>query len=311
MKQEHLFLLLIGLKMCVGLFDFREGEPKFQIQVLDPTKMELPDVSTLGLSVPMVSPVDKRKFNCYIPQPLQEPKDEVRDDPEVTPETLLSSLTQCLYRLGGWWTYEFCPKKHLRQFHQEKDKPIRPQDDFSLGRYGGKVGTIHDGYYAEEYVQGTVCDITGKPRTTQVRYICSADRMSTSLSEIIEPSSCNYVLTVGIPQLCKHSAFRPVDPTVQTITCIPEHDPTMAAESPSPQQDMLKAFEAIYHQYLNQEDDDEEQQLELRAAPAVASKSISVHRSQSKSNQPSPTQDQHPPQDGDQPQDQQEDLYGS
>ena len=28
---------------------------------------------------------------------------------------------RCFYRLEDWWTYELCYKKHVRQFHREKD----------------------------------------------------------------------------------------------------------------------------------------------------------------------------------------------
>ena len=27
----------------------------------------------------------------------------------------------CFYRVEGWWTYEFCYEKHLKQFHQENN----------------------------------------------------------------------------------------------------------------------------------------------------------------------------------------------
>lgn len=219
----------------------------------------------------MVSPVDKRKFDCYIPHPVEEAPEEVEDDPDLTPESLLSPLTQCLYRveiclfkcsffkLGGWWTYEFCPKKWLRQFHQEKDKPIRPQDDFILGRWDRQAGVIHDDYYSEEYTDGAVCDITGKPRTTQVRYRCSGDP-SISLSEITEPSSCTYVLSVQLPQLCKYPAFRPADPKLQIITCIPEHDPNAIVSNSV--NDLKAQFEAMHLEHLFSDDEDEELVME-------------------------------------------------
>jgi hypothetical protein len=36
-------------------------------------------------------------------------------------------------QIDGWWTYEFCYGKHIRQYHQEKNMPIRPQDEYFLG----------------------------------------------------------------------------------------------------------------------------------------------------------------------------------
>ena len=38
----------------------------------------------------------------------------------------------CFYRMEDWWTYELCYKKHVRQFHKEKDVL---QSEFILGEY--------------------------------------------------------------------------------------------------------------------------------------------------------------------------------
>ena len=52
-----------------------------------------------------------------------------------------SLIGSCFYRLEGWWTYEFCFPKSIRQFHQEKVKSSGQPDtttitqDYTLGRY--------------------------------------------------------------------------------------------------------------------------------------------------------------------------------
>lgn len=38
----------------------------------------------------------------------------------------------CTYRIQGWWTYEICFGKHIRQYHEEKDQP-KPTMEFFLG----------------------------------------------------------------------------------------------------------------------------------------------------------------------------------
>ena len=52
--------------------------------------------------------------------------------PSIT--SLLQPLTDaCFYRFEGWWTYEFCFKKHVRQYHVESNAKISV--DYSLGKF--------------------------------------------------------------------------------------------------------------------------------------------------------------------------------
>ncbi|KAK8515524.1 hypothetical protein V6N12_075565 [Hibiscus sabdariffa] len=47
------------------------------------------------------------------------------------PDELLEVLkNQCFIRQEGWWSYEFCYQKHLRQLHLEEDKVVQ---EFVLG----------------------------------------------------------------------------------------------------------------------------------------------------------------------------------
>merc|ERR1712138_202081 len=58
------------------------------------------------------------------------------DKPE-TLATLLSKLGgQCAKLSQGWWTYEWCHRRHVRQFHAQGSK-IDP--DWSLGGYSRTV----------------------------------------------------------------------------------------------------------------------------------------------------------------------------
>jgi protein OS-9 len=73
--------------------------------------------------------------------------------------------------------------------------------------------------FRELYDGGAPCDVTGKPRRTEVRMRCV-----TGLAQILsinEPSSCSYVLNVASPQLCRHEAFRPRQESLATIYCVP------------------------------------------------------------------------------------------
>ncbi len=41
---------------------------------------------------------------------------------------------KCYYRQQGWWTYEFCYKSHVRQFHMDMNTK-KITEEFMLGYY--------------------------------------------------------------------------------------------------------------------------------------------------------------------------------
>ena len=49
-----------------------------------------------------------------------------------------SELVQsCFYSLQGWWSYELCPGRQLRQFHLEEGN--RPNPVINMGRYDSQA----------------------------------------------------------------------------------------------------------------------------------------------------------------------------
>jgi len=77
-------------------------------------------------------------------------------------------------------------------------------------------------YYSEIYSHGTPCDITGNPRTTEVRYYCHKEKISSTITDIKEPSSCSYIFTVSTTLLCNHPLFAPKKEVALPIYCIAE-----------------------------------------------------------------------------------------
>ena len=61
-------------------------------------------------------------------------------------------------------------------------------------------------YLAHAYTGGQKCELTGKPRSVEVRYTCHPTM--NAITSVKEPASCSYVITLGTPKLCKHPAFR-------------------------------------------------------------------------------------------------------
>ncbi|VDO70117.1 unnamed protein product [Haemonchus placei] len=96
----------------------------------------------------------------------------------------------CSYRVDPYWTYELCHGRYIVQYHEEKDiRGIGRTAEYYLGNLHVDYSTLstpvnHDNppkriidgeehaYFPVLYSQGTTCDITGKPRTTTVMYIC-------------------------------------------------------------------------------------------------------------------------------------------
>ena len=115
-------------------------------------------------------------------------------------------------------------------------------------------------YHAHHFTGGTPCDLTGRNRSTEVRFVCAPDAGGGSgsggagstapaeppagkrlvsgdaggapgvqppsvgahfVESIKEPTTCHYVLTLATPALCAHAAFRQDEPTVAHIRCIP------------------------------------------------------------------------------------------
>ncbi|KAK6011726.1 glucosidase II beta subunit-like protein, partial [Ostertagia ostertagi] len=103
----------------------------------------------------------------------------------------------------------------------------KPTTTSAPANYDNPPKRVIDGeeyaYYPVLYSQGTTCDITGKPRTTTVMYICveSARNQIHSLSEV---SSCNYEVIVLTYALCSHPSYKRKVKENQEIVCYSTHD---------------------------------------------------------------------------------------
>lgn len=197
---------------------------------------------------------DGTSYNCYLPV-TEETKTVktgaymqnssnalLENDKKIlkTPDELLDVLKDegCLYRHEGWWSYELCYQKTLRQVHVEDEKVVQ---EFVLGQFDPEATSSYNEkhsdasllkdprsrdasqrYHAHQYTNGTTCDLTDVPRETEVRYICSGSGAQVVIGSIKEISSCKYVVTVQAPMLCKHPMFQQERPTL-TINCIEIH----------------------------------------------------------------------------------------
>lgn len=98
-----------------------------------------------------------------------------RTGPVSTQELAHAVNTTCSRLSAGWWVYEVCLGGKVRQFHAEKDNI---QMEYVLGQAGKDVEMFLGSPRAGAspalwgiYKGGTVCDVTGLPRQTEVSFL--------------------------------------------------------------------------------------------------------------------------------------------
>ncbi|KAK4797860.1 hypothetical protein SAY86_030186 [Trapa natans] len=220
-------------------------EPKYDIQFHLEDSPFVPDDEHESMVMPNK---DGQKYLCYLPKVEkskngrssgQQNMSSMVMESEIkfklkTPDELLEVLKErCFLRQEGWWSYEFCYQKQLRQFHLDEEKVVQ---EYVLGIYDEEATTAFNQnlsdiftlkdprakdaaqrYHAHQYTNGTECDLTDHPRETEVRFVCAEPRaMITSITEL---STCKYALTVQVPTLCRHPLFQEEKPVKYTINC--------------------------------------------------------------------------------------------
>eukprot|EP01038_Epipyxis_sp_PR26KG_P014827 gene14827-19920_t len=148
-----------------------------------------------------------------------------------------SALTDlCAVLQVDYWTYEWCYKKELRQFHIEQTgEAFVRSPDWSLGKYSRTIIIRKNGdssnasapitKMVEYFVEGQKCDENGNRRHTEVTIQCceglpvnnyipvdvyfsqqnkrQSNLPAATLSTINEPDLCSYKATVCTPLLCE------------------------------------------------------------------------------------------------------------
>ncbi|GAB2300272.1 Protein OS-9 [Dionaea muscipula] len=252
--------LFIGEVFCdqilsvhtVGSFSRSSHEPKYRIDFHTEDSPFQPDDDQESVLMPNKN---GQNYLCFLPK-VEKPKSgklvsqqntsslimETEKQVKVkTPDELLEMFKdRCFARQEGWWTYEFCYHRKLRQFHLEDENVVQ---EFILGVYDAEataayhenlsdISTLKDPrskdlsqrYHAHIYTNGTPCDLTNQQRETEVRFVCSEPRAM--ISSITEVSTCKYALTIQSPMLCKHPLFQEERPVWHTINCnlLPKDD---------------------------------------------------------------------------------------
>ncbi|WKX92333.1 hypothetical protein Q1695_010397 [Nippostrongylus brasiliensis] len=190
-----------------------------------------------------ISTQNNENYVCKLPDRTESNDQSVSSYTGLSPAELIAPLYKqklCSYRIEPYWTYELCHGRYIVQYHEEKDiRGVGRTAEYYLGNLHVDYTTVSaspnndnppkrviDGeehaYFPVHYSQGTTCDITGKPRTTTVMYICieNARNQVYSLSEV---SSCNYEVVVFTSVLCGHPSYKRKEKQNQEIVCYSTH----------------------------------------------------------------------------------------
>ncbi|XP_072173495.1 uncharacterized protein [Diadema setosum] len=175
-----------------------------------------------------------QRYECQIPDVGDVGK--VQEEEKTAAEAGISELLKpmesapCLTKTKDWWTYEFCYGKYVRQFHLDNNEISG--DVIMLGIFESEMDWANKShsdakrhrlnrYHSHRYGNGSKCDLTGKPREAEVRFMCAENQLD-SVSRIDEPESCRYIITVHTMRICHHPYLKPPPKaTPKTVLCFP------------------------------------------------------------------------------------------
>ncbi|ELK15326.1 protein OS-9 isoform X1 [Pteropus alecto] len=231
------FLLPASLAGGVGSLNLEElSEMRYGIEILP---LPVMGGQSQASDVVIVSSKYKQRYECRLPagaihfQREREEEAPAYQGPGI-PE-LLNPMKDapCLLKTKDWWTYEFCYGRHIQQYHME-DSEIKGevlylgyyQSAFDWDDETAKASKQHrlKRYHSQTYVNGSKCDLNGRPREAEVRFLCDegAGISGDYIDRVDEPLSCSYVLTIRTPRLCPHPLLRPAPSAApQAILCHP------------------------------------------------------------------------------------------
>ncbi|XP_057614066.1 protein OS-9 isoform X2 [Chionomys nivalis] len=247
LRSRLLGLLLLGLLLParltggIGSLNLEElSEMRYGIQILP---LPVMGGQSQASDVVIVSSKYKQRYECRLPagaihfQREREEEAPAYQGPGI-PE-LLSPMRDapCLLKTKDWWTYEFCYGRHIQQYHME-DSEVKG-DVLYLGYYQSafnwddetaKASKQHrlKRYHSQTYGNGSKCDLNGRPREAEVRFLCDegAGISGDYIDRVDEPLSCSYVLTIRTSRLCPHPLLRPpASAAPQAILCHPALQP--------------------------------------------------------------------------------------
>ncbi|XP_054261897.1 endoplasmic reticulum lectin 1-like isoform X1 [Macrosteles quadrilineatus] len=201
--------------------------------------LEVPDSESMTIVTS-----SKEKYKCTIPTTRDKSKEseETYEGPNAL--EILQPLFQqssCTYRLESYWTYEVCHGRYVRQYHEDREATRSKTQEYYLGRWDKaahqklsqeldaglhypppvkKLDGLSLPYIQLNLTDGTICDLNGQPRRTNVLYVCYTMGKH-EIYSFKETSTCQYEMIVLSSLLCQHPKYKPQDTGEHPINCLP------------------------------------------------------------------------------------------
>ncbi|KAK0178516.1 hypothetical protein PV327_007400 [Microctonus hyperodae] len=251
MKQQNIFFCLVIYEIlliisCNNLLDYQDAEILYKINW--PGKVDLGPDHQQNFEYYPITTAKNEKYACKIPTAKKEEKNSDTPYKGPNPIELLTPLFEkntCLLKSESYWSYEICHGKYVKQYHEEREgKQVKLQkyylgyinktekakllDNYSQRERNRKtkfdipmkkLDGIRMPYVEVQMTNGTVCDLSNKPRNIKLLYIChpQVDHEIYSLDEV---ASCEYEAIIMSRLLCSHPDYSRTAGEDE-INCIP------------------------------------------------------------------------------------------
>ncbi|KAK3680830.1 glucosidase II beta subunit-like protein-domain-containing protein [Podospora appendiculata] len=102
------------------------------------------------------------------------------------------------------------PNHNDRADHADQHVPAQAGDATGVAPPNTELQVKGDQrYLVQRLGDGTICDLTGRPRTIEIQYHCSPGSTMDRIGWIKEVTTCTYLMVVQTPRLCADVAFLP------------------------------------------------------------------------------------------------------
>jgi len=207
-------LLVAAAAASPATLDLAElREVQYSVTILDTPVAEGEEVEDLATTAVVMVNKEGQRYRCSVPRVEEKETEEGgREEEMVDVRALLQPLEDgpCIFKTKDWWTYEICYNRHVRQYHVENDKAVghvmvlgvhsKEQDSWEASNRT---------YQPQHYVNGSNCDLTSRPRQTELRLVCNEAATVEFVGDIFEPQSCEYTIVVNTARLCSVPWLRP------------------------------------------------------------------------------------------------------
>ncbi|XP_055711387.1 endoplasmic reticulum lectin 1 isoform X2 [Phlebotomus papatasi] len=155
---------------------------------------------------------DEDDVNENLESPVAKKVTKIKDTiTDTTPVEAFLQGKHCLTGGTGWWKYEFCYGRYVRQYHGDTslilgffDEKLHREWIEKHPHKRPKPKNVRT-ELTHFYQGGSECDKTGERRETEVKLKCLENAVSKTFVSLylLEPQTCQYILGVESPLICE------------------------------------------------------------------------------------------------------------